>query len=277
MLEDGMYFNFLIRDGSPLPKVVLVPTSLPLTTTFTSVGFSTSSGELNLPKLRVFQNSTAILNYSLVAFFPGLRWILEVTFPTLCFSSQFHFFCIVMERTKVCHCTLSSDHSFIGSHFEFGLVQIGLDLHFALDSWPHGILGRSQISSSAFFQTKDLVSRHPYSCLLPPLSNDLVQLCADIHPWSSMLVIKLSRLHPLSIYRYRLKADLCFAIILGVHCLNKFICCHFDTCCRLEVKRRLPPKRSTRTAIAEIIPISSWKVSTLRFRPFVFLGADLLL
>ena len=98
-----------------------------------------------------------------------------------CFSSQFHFFCIVMERTKVCHCIFLQGHGFIGSHFEFGLIQIGLDLDL------HWIAGHTVFLEDSkflvrFFQTKDLVSRFIRIAAFSTIINDLVQLCADIDP-----------------------------------------------------------------------------------------------
>ena len=86
-----------------------------------------------------------------------------------------------MERTKVCHCIFLQGHCFIGSHFEFGLVQIGLDLDL------HWIAGHTVFLEDSkflvrFFQTKDLVSRFIRIAAFSTIINDLVQLCADIDP-----------------------------------------------------------------------------------------------
>ena len=96
-----------------------------------------------------------------------------------CFSSQFHFFCIVMERTKICHCIFLQGHCFISSHFEFGLVQIGLDLDL------HWIAGHTVfLEDSKFlfrlFQTKNLVTRFIRIAAFSTIIDDLVQLCANI-------------------------------------------------------------------------------------------------
>ena len=95
------------------------------------------------------------------------------------FSSQFHFFCIVMERTKVCHCIFLQGHGFIGSHFEFGLIQIGLDLHL------HWIAGHTVFLKDSKFlvcllQAKDLITRFIRIAAFSTIIDDLVQLCADI-------------------------------------------------------------------------------------------------
>ena len=97
----------------------------------------------------------------------------------LCFSSQFHFFCIVMERTKICHCIFFQGYRFIGSHFEFGLVQIGLDLYLY---WIAGytVFLEDPKFLVCFFQTKDLVSRFIRIAAFSTIIDDLVQLCADI-------------------------------------------------------------------------------------------------
>ena len=86
-----------------------------------------------------------------------------------------------MERTKICHCIFFQGYRFIGSHFEFGLVQIGLDLHLYWIA-GHTVFLEDSKFLVRFFQAKDLVSRFIRIAAFSTIINDLVQLCADIDP-----------------------------------------------------------------------------------------------
>ena len=110
-----------------------------------------------------------------------------------------------MERTKVGHCILFKVTVLLGSHFEFGLVQIGLDLHLY---WivGHTVFWKIPNFLSAFSSKPKILfpDLSVYNCLL----HHYRWSCSTSVPISTLIFHvgnKAFRLHPLSIYRYRLK------------------------------------------------------------------------